>query len=146
MEDDWDESDIPGWFEDLLLADPNNHVDGEDQHQQRFILRRWIEICSLPPLLRPVYVSNYHQAALAAQREVIRTAVEESHLATEKISQLETQINNRIISRKSPNHKKKETVDTKIATAVEEIKEALEGLTRLQKKRVLKKIKIEDSE
>ena len=87
--DDWDENDPPGWFADLLKGDPNNCFDDEDL-QERFIARKWIELCSVPASLRSVFVANYHQALLQAQREQVRVALEESVQATQQLQRLES--------------------------------------------------------
>jgi membrane carboxypeptidase/penicillin-binding protein len=126
--------------------DPNNHEPGEDTASEYYILKHWVQLCALPIHARHAVITSYHQAAIYSQRNRVREALEESSQATQHLKAVEAELAQHQRASETPNSKKKQTVDAKISEAVEDIKTALSGLTRLQRKRVLRLVREDLSE
>lgn len=137
-EDEFDEDDVPGWFEDIMRRCGEAHSDEAELEAVTF--KHWVSICRLPKPLRDGTILAFtSQAAdhLYSEASERHTQLQEDKRESEQLIQL---IKRTKAGGVTPNEKKKRTIDAKLDDAYGAAKEALEGLTQLQKKRVLKRL------
>ena len=101
------------------------------------IRKRWAQLCAMPSVKRELEVAQLARQALRqakSEASELKTSVQE---LTQRLPTLTSLVEGGL----KHNQKKKRTVDQKIDTAVSDMLEALEPLTKLQKKRALKQLK-----
>lgn len=127
------DDEAPDWFREIITTDGQ---DWDDDIKDASIQRQWDAIRGLPKIRRELEVASLARQAMRQARSEaseLKTSVQE---LTQKLPILQDVI----AGRPTHNAKKKETIDAKIATAVEDVKIALASLTTLQKKRALKRV------
>ena len=131
--EEFEENDeYPDWFREVLTSDGQDWSEKEENIQ-----RQWDLIRRMPKIQRELEVAAMARQSLRAARSEaseLKTSIQE---LTQKVPVLTGILQGKL----THNQKKKRTVDAKIETALAGVREALEDLTPLQKKRVLREYK-----
>lgn len=140
----FEESECPEWFLTLLRGDGE---EWDEEEHAISIQRQWDHVREMHPIIRKAHIDALSAQLTRHFQRVAIPEISESLQATQQsFIQLRKIVNSNPPSSQGANAKKKRTVDAKLDTAFEDIMTALDGLTRLQKKRVLRRVSEELSE